>query len=89
MRNIIDFTPDELRQKALRLNTNNTIVQSEIKEINAIISRLRSTFLGETASVFFREFDVSINSLAELDDMVRSLSVEIRNAANKLEAMKE
>lgn len=82
----IRLTPPELRQKASNIDDNATIVQSEVNAIEQIIARLRPTFLGESASAFFKEFDASIAKIAQWDDIARSFSVEIRDAANKLEA---
>jgi len=83
---IIRLTPPELRQKASNIDSNAAIVQSEVNAIEQIISRLRPTFLGETASVFFKEFDASKVKMEQWNDIVRSFSVEIRDVANKLEA---
>jgi len=82
----IRLTPPELRQKAANIDNNAAIVQREVTSITQIVSRLRSTFLGETASAFFKEFDSARQSMEQWDDIVKSFATEIREAANKLEA---
>lgn len=82
----IRLTPPELRQKASNIDNNASIVQREVSSIEQIVSRLRPTFLGETASVFFKEFDSALQNMQQWDDIVRSFATEIREAANKLEA---
>lgn len=82
----IRLTPPELRQKAANIDNNASIVQREVSSIEQIVNRLRPTFLGETASVFFKEFDSALQSMQQWDDIVRSFATEIREAANKLEA---
>ncbi len=82
----IRLTPPELRQKASNIESNAALVQKEVAAIQQIIYRLRPTFLGETASAFFKEFEASMRDLEQWDDIVRSFSNEIRDAANKLEA---
>ncbi len=82
----IRLTPPELRQKAANIDNNASIVQREVSSIEQIVNRLRPTFLGETASAFFKEFDSSVQSMQQWDDIVRSFATEIREAANKLEA---
>lgn len=81
----IRLTPPELRQKASNIDNNANIVDKELEAITQIINRLRPTFLGETASVFFKEFDFLITSTEHWGDIVRSFAVEIREASNKLE----
>lgn len=82
----IRLTPPELRQKAANIDNNASIVQREVSSIEQIVNRLRPTFLGETASVFFKEFDSALQSMQQWDDIVRSFATEIREAATKLEA---
>lgn len=81
----IRLTPPELRQKAEEIDRNAKIVEKEVAEIEALVNRLRGTFLGETASMFFKEFDSARQNMSQWDDIVRSFSIEIRDAANKLE----
>ncbi len=81
----IRLTPPELRQKAEEIDRNAKIVEKEVAEIEALVNRLRSTFLGETASIFFKEFDSARQNMTQWDDIVRSFATEIRDAANKLE----
>lgn len=82
----IRLTPPELRQKASNIDTNAAIVQREVTSITQIVSRLRATFLGETAASFFKEFDTAHQSMEQWDDIVKSFATEIREAATKLEA---
>ncbi|MCC6261733.1 MAG: WXG100 family type VII secretion target [Anaerolineales bacterium] len=82
----IRLTPPELRQKAANIDNNAATVQREVNSITQIVSRLRSTFLGETAAVFFKEFDTARQNMEQWDDIVKSFATEIREAANKLEA---
>lgn len=82
----IRLTPPELRQKASTIDENAKIVQKEVAEIKALVSRLRPTFLGETAAAFFKEFDAACQDMDQWDDIVRNFAIEIREAANKLEA---
>ena len=82
----IRLTPSQLRQKAADIERNAAIVQKEVDAIEQLVNRLRPTFLGETASAFFKEFDSSVQSMQQWDDIVRSFATEIREAANKLEA---
>lgn len=81
----IRLTPPELRQKADSIDDNAKIVQKEVSEIKALVGRLRSTFLGETAAAFFKEFDMACQDMEKWDDVVRDFALEIREAANKLE----
>lgn len=82
----IRLTPPELRQKAANIDTNAATVQREVNAITQIVSRLRSTFLGETAATFFKEFETARQGMEQWDDIVKSFATEIREAANKLEA---
>jgi len=82
----IRLTPPDLRQKAANIDNNASIVQHEVSSIEQIVNRLRPTFLGETAAVFFKEFDAAIQNTQQWDDIVRTFATEIREAANKLEA---
>ncbi|MCC6500908.1 MAG: WXG100 family type VII secretion target [Anaerolineales bacterium] len=81
----IRLTPPELRQKASTIDDNASIVQKEVTDIKALVNRLRPTFLGETASAFFKEFDAACQDMERWDDIVRAFAAEIREAANKLE----
>jgi len=82
----IKLTPAVLIQKANNIDTNAATVQREVDAITELVHRLRPTFLGETASTFFKEYDSALNNMKTWDDIVRSFSVEIRDAANKLNA---
>lgn len=82
----IRLTPPELRQKANSIDDNAKTVKAEVAEITVLVNRLRPTFLGETAAAFFKEFDVACQDMEQWDDIVRSFAIEIREAANKLEA---
>jgi WXG100 family type VII secretion target len=82
----IRLTPPALRQKASDIDTNAATVQREVDAIEQLVNRLRPTFLGETASTFFKDFDAARRNMEQWDDIVRSFSTEIRDAANKLEA---
>ena len=82
----IRLTPPGLRQKASNIDNNASVVQREVDAIMQIVNRLRLTFLGETASAFFKEFDSALRDMQQWDDIVRSFATEIREAANKLEA---
>lgn len=81
----IRLTPPELRSKADGIDRNAEIVKKEVSSIVALVNKLRPTFLGETASVFFKEFDAACRDMEQWDDVVRSFATEIRDAANKLE----
>jgi WXG100 family type VII secretion target len=85
MSNIIRLTPVELRHKAFNIENSANVANAEIKQVEQIVSSLRSTFLGETASAFFKEFDASLRDIEQWDNIIRSFSAEIRDAANKLE----
>ena len=82
----IRLTPPELRQKASDIDTNAQTVKREVAQIDAMVIRLRSTFLGETAMAFFKEYDAARKNMDQWDDIVMSFATEIRDAANKLEA---
>jgi WXG100 family type VII secretion target len=82
----IRLTPPELREKANSIDDNAKIVEKEVGEIKAQVNLLRPTFLGETAAAFFKEFDAACQDMEKWDDIVRSFSVEIREAANRLQA---
>lgn len=82
----IRVTPPELRKKADYIDSNAEIVKKEADAIAQIINRLRPTFLGETASAFFKEFDSAMMSADQWNDIVRSFATEIREAAKKLES---
>lgn len=81
----IRLTPPELRAKADDIDRNAEIVKKEVSEIMALVNKLRPTFLGETASAFFKEFDSALRDMEQWDDVVRTFAVEIRDAAVKLE----
>ncbi len=82
----IKLTPANLIQKASNIETNAATVQREVDAVSELVNRLRHTFLGETASSFFKEYDSALNDMKSWDDIVRSFSTEIRDAANKLQA---
>jgi len=82
----IRLTPSQLRQKAADIERNAAIVQKEVDAIEQLVNRLRPTFLGETASAFFKEFDSALGNMEQWDDIVRNFAIEISDAANKLEA---
>jgi WXG100 family type VII secretion target len=81
----IRLTPPELRAKADDIDRNAEIVKKEVSEIMALVNKLRPTFLGETASAFFKEFDSALRDMEQWDDIVRTFATEIRDAAVKLE----
>lgn len=78
-------TPVQLRQKASDIEQNAETVKKEIAQIIGLVSGLRPTFLGETATQFFKQFDSSIKNMEQWDDVVRSFAQEIREAANAIE----
>lgn len=82
---IIIATPPQLRQKASEIERNADIVKKEIANIITLVNTLRPTFLGETASQFFKQFDSSVQNMEQWDDIVRSFASEIQDAANTLE----
>jgi WXG100 family type VII secretion target len=82
----IHLTPPDLRQKASNIENNASIVEREVDAIEQLVNKLRPTFLGETASDFFKDFDAALQDMEQWDDIVRSFAVEIRDAADKLEA---
>lgn len=82
----IRLTPPELRQKASDIRQNSESVKRELSELQKLTGALRATFLGETASAFFSEFDNACNYIEQWDDVVNSFAIEIQEAANKLEA---
>lgn len=82
----IRLTPSELKQKASEILHNSQSVKRDLSELENIIGALQATFLGETASAFFREFDQASTFLEQWDDVVNSFALEIQEAANKLEA---
>ena len=81
----IKATPPQLRQKAEDIERNAEIVKKEIAEIINLVGTLRPTFLGETASAFFKKFDSSVKNMEQWDDIVRSFAIEIKDAAQALE----
>lgn len=81
----IKATPTQLRQKASDIEKNAQIVKKEIAQIIDLVNKMRPTFLGETASQFFKEFDSSVKNMDKWDDIVQSFAIEIRDAANALE----
>ncbi len=81
----IRLTPAQLREKASTIDNNASIVQKEVDNIKVTVNRLRPTFLGETASVFFKEFDAACQDMESWDDIVRAFAAEIREAADKLQ----
>ena len=85
MSHTIRLTPSQLRGRAEDIDRNAKIVQQEVNSIDALISQLKPTFLGETASEFFKDFNQARGNMQRWDDVVRSFATEIREAANKLE----
>lgn len=81
----IRLTPPELKAKADDINRNAEIVKREVETIKGLVGKLRPTFLGETASSFFKEFDSALRDMEQWDDIVRSFAAEITDAATKLE----
>ena len=81
----IRLTPSQLRAKAQDIEQNAKIVQQEVASIEGLIGQLKPTFLGETASEFFKDFNQARGNMERWDDIVRSFAIEIREAANKLE----
>ena len=81
----IRLTPPELRAKADDIDSNADIVKKEVADIVALVNRLRPTFLGETAAAFFKQFDAALQNMEQWDQIVRSFSAEIRDAANTLQ----
>ncbi len=82
----IRLTPTQLRSKAQDIESNSKIVQSQVSSIGDIVVQLQATFLGETASKFFQEFNKARENMERWDDVVRSFATEIEEAARKLEA---
>ena len=81
----IRLTPSQLRAKAQEIEINLSIVQQEIIAIDALVNQMRSTFLGETASEFFKDFSQTRGNMERWDEVVRVFSAEIHEAANRLE----
>ena len=81
----IRLTPSQLRGKAQDIDTNAKIVQQEVASIETLINQLKPTFLGQTASGFFKDFNQARGNMERWDDVVRSFATEIREAANRLE----
>ncbi|HIE25511.1 MAG TPA: WXG100 family type VII secretion target [Anaerolineales bacterium] len=81
----IRLTPSQLRGKAQDIDSNAKIVQKEVAGVEALINQLKPTFLGETASEFFKDFNQARGNMERWDDVVRSFAVEIREAADRLE----
>jgi WXG100 family type VII secretion target len=85
MAETIRATPPELQAKANDIDRNAEIVKKEVAEITTLVHNMRQTFLGETASAFFKEFDSALRDMEQWDDIVRSFATEIRDAAVKLQ----
>ena len=82
----IRLTPAQLRQKADTIEQNANTVKKDVNDVEGMVSRLRPTFLGQTASAFFKQFDTASQDMNQWDQIVRSFALELREAANKLEA---
>jgi len=81
----IRLTPSQLRRKARNFDQNAKIVQQEVTAIGTLIGQFQLTFLGESASRFFKDFNQARQNMERWDDVVHSFALEIREAANKLE----
>jgi WXG100 family type VII secretion target len=82
----IRLTPAELRQKADTIEQNANIVKKDVNDVKGMVSKIRSSFLGQTAATFFKKFDTACQDMDQWDKVVRSFALELRDAANKLEA---
>lgn len=82
----IRLTPAELKLRATEIVQNSENVKKEMSELIKLAGALRTTFLGETAQSFFKEFDTKCSDIDRWADVVNSFANEIQEAANKLEA---
>lgn len=83
---IIKATPSELRNAAANVEDNAEQIRSEVENVRTLLDQLRQTFLGERASDFFNRYETAYQDMQRWDDIVRSFSDEMREAANRLEA---
>ena len=81
----IRLTPAQLRSKAQNIESNAKTVQTQVSAIGDLVGQLQATFLGDTASKFFKEFNQARDNMERWDDVVRSFATEINEAARKLE----
>jgi len=81
----IRLTPTQLRSKAQNIESNAKTVQTQVSAIGDIVGQLQATFLGDTASKFFKEFNQARDNMERWDDVVRSFATEINEAATRLE----
>ncbi len=82
----IRLTPSDLRSRASEIQRNSEIVKREVEEITRLLDSLKPTFLGESAAAFFKDFANAKGDMDNWDDIVRSFSTELNEAANRLEA---
>ena len=81
----IKLTPPELRQRANSIEQNAAMVEREVKQVVELLNRLKPTFIGSTASAFYRDFAKAQGDMDKWDDIVRSFAIEIKAAADALE----
>jgi WXG100 family type VII secretion target len=82
----IRLTPPELRKHAADIEQNAATVQREVSEIVNLLNQLKPSFIGETSTAFYRDFSKAQQDMDKWDDIVRSFAIEIKAAADKLEA---
>lgn len=81
----IHLTAAELRRCAQEIEDNANKVCSEVQKIENEVTRLRSTFLGESASKFMGEFNSARSDMEQWDDIVKQFADLLRIAADNLE----
>ncbi len=81
----IRLTPAELRSRAQEIEDNANKVRAEVQKIGDEVSRLRPTFLGESASKFMGEFNSARSEMEQWDDIVKQFADLLRVAAANLE----
>lgn len=81
----IRLTPAELRKYADDIEANAEIVRREINATTEEVNTLRPTFVGQSASRFFKDFDSAQNDMRTWDETVLSFAQLLRQAATNLE----
>jgi len=81
----IRLTPAELRKYADDIEQNANIVRKEIEQTAQEVDTLRPSFLGKSATKFFKDFDTAREDMKNWDDIVLNFAQLLRQAANNLE----
>lgn len=81
----IKLTPSELRKYADEIERYAEIVRKEVQDTGMEIDSLRPTFLGQSATKFFQQFNQSRSDMEQWDKIVRNFAVQLREAADRLQ----